>query len=80
MGCRREADGTIVLAHRNRNAWGLRFGRGIKTHDLLAALLCSDCHAYGDGEGRNDYNWWELAVHRTIAWAIDEGYIRTHIV
>jgi hypothetical protein len=75
MGCRKRNDQTIVLAHRNRNAWGLRFGKGIKTIDLLGAFLCSECHHYGDNQGRTDYNWWELAVHRSIAWAVDNGHV-----
>jgi len=76
MGCRNGSDGTIVLAHRNRNAWGLRAGRGIKTHDILGAFLCSSCHIYGDNQGRKDFDFWELAVHRSIAWALDEGHIK----
>jgi hypothetical protein len=75
MGCRVIQENGIVLAHRNRNAWGLRFGRGIKTHDILGAFLCPACHKYGDGPGRNDYNWWELAVHRSLAWALENYYI-----
>ncbi len=67
-GCGRANDGTVVLAHRNLSAWGLRFGKGIKTIDLLGAHLCHDCHVYGDGKGRKDYQFWELAVHRTITW------------
>ena len=76
MGCRSPQDGTIVLAHRNRNAWGLKFGRGIKTHDILGAFLCASCHNYGDNRGRHDYDWWELAVHRSIAWAIENDKIQ----
>lgn len=74
-GCRTPRDGTIVPAHRNRNGWGLQFGRGKKTIDLLCAFLCHACHTYGDGKGRRDYDWWELAVHRTITWAFENGYI-----
>ena len=73
MGCRLPADGTIVLAHRNLLGWGLHFGRGQKTIDLLGAILCRECHSYGDNEGRTDYHWWELAVHRSITWAFDNG-------
>ena len=75
MGCRIPNDGTVVLAHRNRNAWGLKAGRGIKTADVLGAFLCSRCHGYGDLNGQNDFNWWELAVHRSITWALDQGYL-----
>ena len=78
MGCRKPADGTIVLAHRNLNAWGLRAGRGIKTHDPLGAFLCFDCHTYGDGPGRKDSDFWELAVHRSLAWALDNNHLRVH--
>lgn len=76
MGCRKPADGTIVLAHRNLNGWGLLFGKGIKTVDVLGAFLCRECHEYGDGEGRKDHHWWELAVHRSVTWAYDNGHIR----
>ena len=79
MGCRKEADGTIVLAHRNRNAWGIRFGKGIKTHDILGAFLCHECHQYGDGHGRNDFDWWELAVHRSLTWAYENGKITLNL-
>lgn len=76
MGCRDPADDTIVLAHRNRLGWGLRFGRGIKTIDICGAFLCHSCHQYGDGdEGRIDYDWWELAVHRSLTWAYENGHI-----
>ena len=75
MGCRKNSDGTIVLAHRNRNAWGLQSGKGIKTIDILGAFLCSECHIFGDGLGKTDYNWWELAVHRSLTWAANEGHI-----
>lgn len=77
MGCRMPADGTIVLCHRNLNAWGLHFGRGIKTIDLCAAFLCHKCHVYGDGEGRTDNHWWELAVHRSLTWAFDNEHVYT---
>ena len=76
FGCRKAADGTIVLAHRNRNAWGLLFGRGIKGLSLSGALLCRDCHAYGDADGRNDVDFWELAVERTQVWAWKNGFVR----
>jgi hypothetical protein len=76
MGCRKPNDGTIVACHRNRNAWGLRAGRGIKTIELLTAFMCSECHRYGDTDGCNDYNWWELAVHRTITWSLENGHIK----
>jgi hypothetical protein len=75
MGCRKIADGTIVCAHRNHNSWGIRSGRGIKNIDLLSAFLCAECHVYGDGPGQRDYQWWEWAVHRSITWAYEEGYI-----
>lgn len=75
MGCRKPRDGTIVLAHRNLNAWGLHSGMSAKTIDLLGAFLCSVCHVRGDGLHRNDCFWWELAVHRSITWAFDNGYI-----
>jgi hypothetical protein len=42
---------------------------------VLGAFLCSRCHGYGDLNGQNDFNWWELAVHRSITWALDQGYL-----
>ena len=75
MGCRNPNDGTIVLAHRNLNAWGLKAGKAKKTLDILGAFLCSKCHAWGDGRGRGDTEWWEWAVHRSITWAWENGYI-----
>jgi hypothetical protein len=75
MGCGKARDGTIVLAHRNRNAWGLCAGKGIKTVDICGAFLCYTCHVYGDGEGRRDHDWWELAVHRSLTWAWKSGWI-----
>lgn len=76
MGCKKPRDGTIVLAHRNLSGWGLRFGKGIKTIDLLGAFMCFECHTYGDGPGRRDHHWWELAVHRSINWSFENGYIQ----
>ena len=74
-GCRSAADGTIVLAHRNRSGWGLPFGRGVKSLSICGAFLCHNCHTYGDNDGRKDYDWWELAVQRSITWAWGEGYL-----
>ena len=76
MGCRQPAGGTLVLAHRNRNGWGMLFGRGTKALSLAGAILCDECHAYGDGQGRTDSDWWEMAVQRTLTWAWQEGYIQ----
>lgn len=77
FGCGDPADGTIVLAHRNRNAWGLLFGRGSKGLSLLGAFLCFSCHAYGDSaEGRKDSDFWELAIARSQTWAWQQGYLR----
>ena len=75
MGCKELNDGTVVCAHRNRLGWGLDFGRGKKTICLCSAFLCHPCHVYGDGEGRKDYDWWELAVHRSLTWAWKNGHI-----
>lgn len=76
MGCHKPADGTIVLAHRNLNAWGLMAGKATKTLSILGAFLCSECHNYGDGKGRKDQQFWEYAVHRTITWAWQNGWLR----
>ncbi len=76
FGCRQPPEeGELVLAHRNRNGWGMLFGRGIKSLSLAGAILCPECHTYGDGPGRTDYSWWEMAVQRTLTWAWKEGYI-----
>jgi len=75
MGCRKAADGTIVLAHRNLNGWGLKAGRGIKTISLCGAFLCYTCHVFGDGDGQEDHHWWELAIHRSLTWAYDNGHL-----
>ena len=80
MGCRKPADGTIVLAHRSLNAGGLVAGKGKKTLDILGAFLCHECHIYGDGEGRKDFQWWELAVHRSITWAWEKERISRILV
>ena len=76
FGCGKDNDGTVIPAHRNRNGWGLKFGKGIKTLQLLTAFLCHECHQYGDGPGRDDYDWWELAVHRTLTWAWEQGFLK----
>lgn len=68
FGCGDHNDGTVVCAHRSRGGWGLRFGRGIKSVDTFSAFLCQRCHNYGDGEGRRDSDWWELAIGRTLTW------------
>ena len=76
FGCREVPEtGTMVLAHRNRNGWGMMFGRGRKGLSLAGAILCQKCHTYGDGPGRNDHWWWEMAVQRTLTWAWQQGYI-----
>jgi len=76
FGCREvPEEGSLVLAHRNRNGWGMMFGRGMKGLSLAGAILCPKCHAFGDGDGRNDYWWWEMATQRTLTWAWESGYI-----
>ena len=76
FGCRQVPQtGELVLAHRNRNGWGLLFGKGIKSLSLTGAILCQKCHLYGESDGRKDYDFWELAVHRTITWVWQEGFI-----
>jgi hypothetical protein len=75
FGCQKSADGTLVLCHRNRNGWGLLFGKGTKGLSLCGAILCADCHLYGDGPGRRDAEWWELAVHRTLTWSWSRGFL-----
>ena len=77
FGCRDPADGTLVLCHRNRNGWGMLFGGKIKSLSLAGAIMCHDCHQYGDSApGRKDSDWWEMAVQRTLTWAWQNGYLR----
>ena len=77
FGCREvpKEEGLLVLAHRNRNGWGMLFGRGIKSLTAAGAIFCDKCHTFGDGEGRCDYWWWEMCTQRTITWAVEKGYI-----
>lgn len=75
-GCRAPNTGTIRLAHRNLNGWGMKFGRGIKSMALTGAFLCAECDArYGESKAIEDGRWWEMAVQRSISWAWDEGYL-----
>lgn len=77
FGCRDPADGTLVLAHRNRNGWGMLFGKSTKALSLAGAIMCHTCHQYGDSErGRKDSDFWEMAVQRTLTWAWQSGYLR----
>lgn len=76
MGCRKANDGTLVLAHRNLNGWGMLFGKAKKGITVAGAILCLECHIYGDGDGRRDNHWWEMAVQRTLTWAVLQGYLR----
>lgn len=76
FGCRFVPEpGSLVLAHRNLSGWGLLFGQSVKALSLAGAILCPKCHAYGDGEGRKDSHFWELAVQRTQTWAWSEGFV-----
>jgi len=77
FGCRQTPqDGELVLAHRNLNGWGMLFGRGIKSLSLAGAILCGSCHRYGDNEGRNDSEFWEMAVQRTLTWSFESGFLQ----
>lgn len=76
FGCGSDNDGTVVLAHRNRSGWGLKFGKGIKSLQLSGAFLCHSCHQYGDGGGRTDHSWWELSTQRSQTWAWEQGFLR----
>jgi hypothetical protein len=42
---------------------------------VLGAFLCNQCHVAGDTDWRNDYDWWELAVHRSITWSVENGWV-----
>ena len=76
FGCREvPEEGSLVLAHRNRSGWGMLFGTSMKGLSLAGAILCQKCHAFGDGKGRCDYWWWEVATQRTLTWAWEEGYV-----
>jgi hypothetical protein len=76
LGCARDNDGTVVFAHRNLNGWGIKAGKGLKTAPFLGSWLCHDCHQYGDGEGRRDYQFWELATHRYITYLYENHNLR----
>jgi hypothetical protein len=78
FGCKKTSDGTLVLCHRNVGGWGLLAGFGIKSLALGGAILCSACHIYGDGEGRRDTQFWELAHQRTLTWAWSRGFVTFH--
>jgi hypothetical protein len=65
-------DETIVLAHRNVPG---SFGMGMKGPDWWGAHLCAACHYDGDHEKRRDYQWWELAVYRTMKRWIASGLV-----
>ena len=78
FGCKKAADGTLVLCHRNLNGWGLLSGTGIKSLSICGAILCYDCHLLADGRGRRDSHWWEMAVQRTMTWAWSRGFITFH--
>ena len=75
-GCKAPNNGDLYLAHRNRGGWGLLFGRGIKSLSVTGSFLCPECHLYGDGDGRRDADWWELATQRAETWAWREGYLQ----
>jgi hypothetical protein len=66
-------DDTVVLAHRNMPG---DFGTGIKGFDWHSGYLCFDCHRYGDGEGRKDSEFWELACYRTMTRFIAQGLVK----
>ena len=76
FGCRNPSDGTIVLAHRNMNGWGMLAGRGIKSIAIGGSFLDAECHTYGDGQGQTDYHWWSMANQRALTWAWQSGYLR----
>lgn len=75
-GCRVENHSDVVLAHRNRNAWGILSGRGIKSVSISGAFLCSMCHTWADSDGQNDAEFWELASGRSLTWAFQSGYLQ----
>lgn len=52
-------------------------GRGIKTDDYWSAHLCWSCHVYADSaEGRRDYSWRGLMIHRTLRRLVQSGILR----
>lgn len=65
-------DGTVVLAHRNMPG---DFGRGLKGPDWFGAHLCAACHREGDSARRKDYQWWEVAVYRTLRRLFQQGHL-----
>jgi len=75
FGCRIHNAGDVVLAHRNRNSWGILSGRGIKSVSVSGAFLCAMCHSWADADGQNDSEFWELASGRSLTWAWQNGYL-----
>ena len=74
--CRAPNDGTVRLAHRNVNIWGVAFGRGIKSLSLSGAFLCHNCDQfYSEGDGRKDSHFWELACQRSQNFAWQSGHL-----
>ncbi|MEW5709810.1 MAG: nuclease domain-containing protein [Pseudomonadota bacterium] len=80
MGCGRpNTGGTLVLAHSN----ALEDGRGAahKSHDVLGAILCQDCHDLIDGrrgrlskQEKREMHW--RAHRRTLVWWVTQEILR----
>jgi hypothetical protein len=77
MGCGKQNNGEVVMAHSNQLRDGK--GTGIKAHDYRVAAMCNDCHYEIDNgtwlsrEQRVDK--WEEAHRKTIGWLIESGRV-----
>lgn len=63
-------DGTIVGAHSNSSSHGK--GRGIKAHDIVAAL-CHKCHQDFDVNGVATVDDFLEAVYKTMVYGFNNG-------
>lgn len=77
--CGRANDGqSLCLAHSNELAVGR--GASHKSHDILGAIVCMDCHDLIDGRRGGLTKEVKRAMHReahmrTLAWWVEAGYL-----
>jgi len=76
MNCNRSTPGGCEPAHAN----GARYGKGmsIKSHDVFAASLCHDCHAWldqGPAPRAEKLEMWQEAFERTILYYFQQEWI-----
>lgn len=78
MSCGKPNGGDLVLAHSN----ALEDGRGFayKSHDVLGAILCQECHDLVDGRrgrlSREEKREMHRQAHRrTLLWWVTNGVL-----